>query len=89
MARVSSFSAEEVEGEAVRRLINESKWFIEWTAADAEPETAEQLVNLQVQLALWQDNWERLWIDPVRRTRLAADANHWSERVLEMSGLLE
>jgi hypothetical protein len=29
-------------------VIDETEWFIEWTAAEIEPEQAEELVNIQV-----------------------------------------
>src|ERR1051326_7847146 len=67
MARVRSFSKHDANGDAVNGLIDESKWFIEWTAADFLPddvETAAQLVELQIQLAQWQHDWDRRWNDP-------------------------
>src|SRR5437763_379975 len=92
MARVRSFSKYEANSGAVSRLIDESKWFIEWTAADflpGEVDTAAQLVELQIQLAQWQNGWDRRWNDPDQRAQVAARSKEWSDRVLAMSGLLE
>jgi len=70
-------------------LINESKFFIEWTAAEAESNTAAELVELQIQLARWQRNWPEIWTNLSQRSKVAEQASVWSQRVLEMSGLLE
>ena len=70
-------------------LLDESKHFIEWTAAEAEVETAAQLVELQVQLALWQLDWDALWPDSDRRERMATESRAWSDRVLQLSGLID
>ena len=57
LRRMKSFAAEDAGREAVASLIDECKFFIEWTARDTQPETAAQLVELQVQLGHWQHNW--------------------------------
>ncbi len=88
LSRIKSFARHEASREAVEGLIDESKFFIEWTAAEADIGTAAQLVELQIQLARWQHNWTHLWIDPVQRQQLAEQSAAWSTRVLEMSGLI-
>jgi hypothetical protein len=49
LSRIKSFVSREGNREAVESLIDESKYFIEWTAAEAEVSTAAELVELQVQ----------------------------------------
>lgn len=88
LARVSSFSRNAAGREAVSSLLDESKFFIEWTASEAEVETAAQLVDLQRQLAMWQLDWDRIWADQAQRTKIAEQARSWSDRVLDLSGLL-
>ncbi len=88
LSRIKSFSAHDAGREAVESLINESKFFIEWTAAVAECHAAAELVELQIQLARWQQNWARIWVDPEQRRQVAEQSSVWSKRVLEMSGLL-
>ncbi len=68
--------------------MDESKHFIEWTATEAEVNTAAELVELQVELAGWQRSWSQIRDDPVLRDQVAKRAGIWSERVLKMSGLL-
>jgi len=43
---------------------------------------------MQIQLARWQRNWQSLWADAVQRIQMADQAQVWSERVLEISGIL-
>ena len=60
LSRIKSFASLEGNCEAVERLtlaparsagVGESKYFIEWTAAEAKVSAAAELVELQVQLA--------------------------------------
>ncbi len=88
LARVKSFSDHEGHGDAVEGLLDESKFFIEWAAPEAKPDAQAELVALQVQLARWQRSWASIWANPAQRTAVADQAGAWSERVLEMSGLL-
>jgi hypothetical protein len=69
-------------------VADETIYFIEWTAAEIEPEYAEELVNIQVQLARWTLKFDSIWSDESERINMSEQANAWSERVLDMSGLL-
>ena len=89
LSRIKSFSMNEASRDTVASLIDESKMFIEWTAAQAETEVAAKLVELQVQLALWQLQWKNIWVDSARRAHLAEESHAWSQQVLEMSGLFK
>jgi hypothetical protein len=89
LARVSTFSRNPANQEAVENLLDESKFMIEWSAPEADIETAGRLVELQIQLALWQMKWESIWRQPAQRLSVAEKAGQWSEQVLEMSGLLD
>jgi hypothetical protein len=62
-------------------MLDESKHFIEWTATEAEVQTAAQLVELQVQLARWQLTWANTWNNPLQRKQLAEQSAAWSKRV--------
>jgi hypothetical protein len=74
--------------EAVKSVADETIYFIEWTAAEIEPEYAEELVNIQVQLARWKIKFDSLWSNESERMNMSEQASVWSERVLDMSGLL-
>jgi hypothetical protein len=88
LARVRSFADHPKHGATIESLLDESKYFVEWTAPEADIETQAALVALQVELALWQLNWPTIWSDPVQRAVVASQAQEWSNQVLEMSGLL-
>jgi hypothetical protein len=87
LARVKSFSNHDAHREVVESLIDESKFFIEWTARDAELNVLVELVELQRQLARWQLEWTHIWEDVEQRKSVAQRAGIWSMRLLEMSGL--
>jgi len=88
LARVQSFSDHPAHGEAVARLLEESAWFIEWTAPDAELETQVFLAECQRQLARWLLAWGEIWHDAGRLAEVADQAGRWSLRLLELSGFL-
>lgn len=88
LARVKSFSDHADHSQVVESLLDESKFFIEWTAPDAELAVQAQLAELHIQLAQWQHRWSEIWKDPALRANVAEAAQVWSTKVLEMSGLL-
>ncbi len=89
LSRIKSFSANASSEAIVESLIDESKMFIEWTAAQTEINTAEKLVELQIQLALWQLQWKAIWTDPTKRKQVAEQSAEWARQILELSGLLQ
>lgn len=89
LARVKSFSRNQLNLQAVFNLIEESKYFIEWTASETDMPVRAELAELQIQLALWQRNWEKRWRDESERNQIADISALWSERILSRSGLLD
>lgn len=88
LGRIKSFSENESNRSVVESLIEESKYFIEWTAREAEIETAAQLVELQLELVRWQYKMSQLWSDPNHRKQIAEKSIAWSKQVLANSGLV-
>ena len=88
LARIKSRCQNVANGELVADLLQESKLFIEWTAQDTEIDIAAELVELQIQLACWQYDWIKIWADAEQRQTVSEQSRIWSERVLQMSGLL-
>jgi len=88
LSRVASFSQHASIRETVSDIMLETRWFIEWTALELEVNKAAELVKLQVQLALWDLESRHNWHSENWRHELAGKAREWSQRVLEMSGLL-
>ena len=82
LGRVASSARHATGGEAVAAMLEESQYFIEWTAAEAPLEVAEELVNLQVMLALWRRAWPDMQHSQSQRGLLAAQAGQWADQVL-------
>ncbi len=89
LARVKSFSRNDSNQNAVFDLFEESKHFIEWTARDAEIETTVELIEMQLQIAVWQNQWRKNWDNETNRELLAKTSGDWSRKLLERSGLLD
>ena len=89
LARVKSFSKNLANRDVVFELFQESKFFIEWTAQETEIETTVELIELQLQIAIWQQNWQKNWNDDDMRQLVAQTSSDWSDRVLTKSGLLK
>jgi len=87
LARIRSFSDHPEHRYVVETLLDESKFFIEWTAPSAGIELQVELVELQLQLARWHRSWADIWADQVQRKAVAEQAHYWSKRVLEMSDI--
>ncbi len=78
LARISSFIKMRNNQRVVNDLIEQSKFFIEWTAPKVSLDIQEQLVNLQIKLALLKGSKE---------TEIAKLADNWSGKILKLSGL--
>lgn len=87
LARVANFSKDDRLESAAYATLEESKWFIEWIAAELEMEDSAELVRLQIQMAIWQVQSPTKWNDEAWRARLTAQSRQWSEQLLQMSGL--
>jgi hypothetical protein len=88
LARIKSFSDHPDHRNVIESLLDESKFFIEWTAPETGIDLQVELVALQLQLACWQRSWQDIWTDPLQRAAVGEQAQTWSERVLKRSGLL-
>jgi hypothetical protein len=89
LARLSSSARHSSGAASVAKMLEESQYFIEWTAAEAEPEVAAELVDIQVMLALWRRAWPEAQQNHLQRTLLSVQAKKWADQVLEYSGLAE
>lgn len=86
--RISSSARESSDAVHVARLLEEAKYLIEWTAADAEPEIAAELVSMQTMINLWLKAWGKASQSREQRTLLSVQAKQWSDRAVDFSGLL-
>lgn len=81
LARLKSFSQMPNNQKAISDLIEESKFFIEWTAPNTSLDIQEGLVKLQLELSLLNYS--------LRRKEITNLADKWSKKILELSGLLK
>jgi len=87
--RINTFAGQAYDPKIVRGVIDETRYFVEWTAGNVVPEDAEQLVALQRLVVKWLRDWEAIQYDHTRRSEIAPIAASWSERLLAMSGLAD
>ncbi|HJS18467.1 MAG TPA: hypothetical protein VJ785_06950 [Anaerolineales bacterium] len=85
--RISSSARSSNDPNIVFNLLDEAKHLIEWTAADAEPETAAELVQMQTMISLWQRAWTEASQNPKQRILLSVQAKNWSDKAVDFSGL--
>jgi hypothetical protein len=88
LARIASFAKNPANLQPVKGLIEESKFFIEWTASEAEVEKTFELVDLQINLALIERQLEKTWENEERRNFIGQQSKDWSKRVLQNAGLI-
>lgn len=89
LAHVSSSARDLTRTESVTLVLEESLHFIEWTAAEVDPEIACELVDMQVMLSMWRKLWLETQVNATQRALLYLQAKKWSEQVLDYSGLLK
>lgn len=87
LARVASFSKNDAHYRVVLTILQESKWFIEWTAAELNTKDLAELVKLQLQMALWEIQSHHKWNDHHWRSALRDQSQQWSQSILKLSGL--
>lgn len=85
--RISSSARNSSDPIHVANLLDEAKHFIEWTAAETEPETAAELVQMQTMITLWQKAWTEASQSPKQRLLLSVQAKNWSDKAVDFSGL--
>lgn len=88
LARISSFIKNPANFQSVKNLIEESKFFIEWTAKETEIEKSVELVNLQINLALLERQLNKTWDDDESRANAGQQAKEWSKEVLLNAGFI-
>jgi hypothetical protein len=88
LGRISSSARESNSADTVIDLLDEARHLIEWTAADADLDTAAELVDMQRLITLWYKTLPSGFNEKTLRTLLSVQAKNWSDKVLASSGLL-
>jgi len=89
LASARSFSDHPEHREVVKMFLDESAYYLEWCAPEADPNLQSELAELRQLLTHWRENWQAIWDDPAERASVAAQAGEWSQKMLERSGLLD
>ena len=87
LARISSSARRSTGAAQVNEMIEESRYYIEWTASEIPVEQAAELVDIQVMLTAWRHAWPEAQTSQSQRTLLSLQAKKWSDQVLGYSGL--
>jgi hypothetical protein len=88
LARIQSFTSHPDHKDEVAQLVEESAFFIEWTAGDVPDDDKPALVDLQRLLVRWRRSWNIIWPDQDHRDEVAREAGVWSQRILRVAGLI-
>jgi len=88
LGRISSSAQRASDPAIVTGLLEEARYLIEWTAAEAETEAAAELAQIQLLITLWLRVWVESHQSPAQRLLLSAQAKMWSDKALAFSGLV-
>lgn len=88
LGRIASSARNSTDPATVANLLDEAKHLIEWTAADAEPQIAAEMVQMQIIITLWQQAWAEASKHSAQRILLSVQAKEWSDRAVDFSGLV-
>jgi len=88
LGRISSSARNSTDAAVVKNLLEEAKYLIEWTAAETIPETAAELVSMQTLITIWIKAWDSASREKIQHTLLSVQAKQWSDRTLDLSGLM-
>ncbi|AFZ61207.1 hypothetical protein H6G54_29205 [Anabaena cylindrica FACHB-243] len=87
LTQIQSLSQDFTNNEAVKNLIRETMYFIEWIAPDLEFDYAFDLANLGRFLTRWLFSAEA-WNNTDVRNQINQELGDWNNRILQMSQLL-
>jgi hypothetical protein len=88
LARIASFSQNPANLAPVADLMREAAHFIRWCAPESDLDSQVTLLEPQRHLAHWRMRLPQRFPDQAWRDQGIAEAHWWSQRMLEMSGLL-
>jgi hypothetical protein len=88
LARIASSARFTAGAASVSEMLEESQYYIEWTAGETKPDIAGELVDLQRMIVAWRSAWPEAQHSIKQRTLLSVQAKKWSDQVLSYSGIL-
>lgn len=88
LSRLSDFIEFNRPAESILAVLHEGQRFVAWTESDVDGRTAAELQRLALDLQGWRDRWSSSAGDATAAAEVSRSARAWSDRVLELSGLL-
>jgi len=89
LGRIASSAQKTARAKAIVPMLNECIQYIEWTLSNQPDTASKELLELKTMLELWRNGWENAQTNEPMRALLAVQAEKWSDRALEHSGLLD
>lgn len=87
LTQIKSYFSESTDENALKSLIRETMYFIEWIGPDIDIDNAFQLANLGRFLTRWLFKWEQAWNNTEAKNQIIQELRIWSDSVLQMSKL--
>ncbi|MBN3989891.1 MAG: hypothetical protein HWQ36_04880 [Nostoc sp. NMS2] len=89
LSQIQSLWTQGSSEDLILALIDESRYFIEWTVPDMvkanDIDRACELVDLVRLLTRWLFHWDDIWTDAEQKQSASAQISYWLQRVLEIS----
>ena len=89
LSQIQSLWTQGSSEDLILALIDESRYFIEWTVPDMvkadDIDRAAELVDLVRLLTRWLFHWDNIWTDAEQKQSASAQISYWLQRVLEIS----
>ncbi|MBG1259905.1 hypothetical protein [Nostoc commune] len=89
LSQIQSLWTQGSSEDLILALIDESRYFIEWTVPDMvkadDIDRACELVDLVRLLTRWLFHWDDIWTDAEQKQSASVQISYWLQRVLEIS----
>ncbi|QLE52759.1 hypothetical protein FD724_32005 (plasmid) [Nostoc sp. C057] len=89
LSQIQSLWTQGSSEDLILALVNESRYFIEWTVPDMvkadDIDRACELVDLVRLLTRWLFHWDNIWTDAEQKQSASLETSYWLRRVLEIS----
>jgi hypothetical protein len=89
LSQIQSLWTQGLSEDLILALVNESRYFIEWTVPDMvkadDIDRACELVDLVRLLTRWLFHWDNIWTDAEQKQSASVEISYWLQRVLEIS----
>ncbi|OYD99849.1 hypothetical protein [Nostoc sp. 'Peltigera membranacea cyanobiont' 232] len=89
LSQIQSLWTQGSSEDLILALVDESRYFIEWTVPDMvkadDIDRACELVDLVRLLTRWLFHWDNIWTDAEQKQSASQEISYWLQRVSEIS----